>query len=450
MEGRFLNPIMLRALFFLSILLVSACGGQITKIEEPSAAVTPAAELLPAAVPKESIVLETPPVDLWDRIRRQLSMHTLHNARIGSAREHYRAQPRYFELTAPRTERYLYYLVGEVESRNLPIELSLLPLVESAMNPFAVSNQRAAGLWQIMPGTADDLGVRRDWWFDGRLDIRDSTTHALDYLESLNADFDGDWLLTLAAYNSGKARVRRAIRRNKNKGLPTDYWSLDLPRETRRYVPRLIALSTIVAFDEALEVSLPSLPNAPAFVAVDTKGQVEMLRAAELAGMDLMELRKFNPGQLRWATAPQGDGKLLVPAAQATSLEASLAALPESERVTWQHYRIRRGDSLIRIAKTFDTQVAMLREVNNIRGNFIRAGDTLMIPNSAAWQASLALAQGGTTGVRRGYKVRRGDSLYEIAQRFDVTIDNIISWNQLDPQRYLQPGQSLTLYLRGG
>lgn len=441
---------MLRLWFLCSALALAACSAQVTKVEEPSAAVTAAAELLPAAKPESAIIVDTPPVDLWDRIRRQLSMHTMHNARIGSAREHYRAQTRYFELVAPRTERYLYYLVSEVEARKLPIELALLPLVESAMNPFAVSNQRAAGLWQIMPGTADDLGVRRDWWFDGRLDIRDSTTKALDYLESLNADFDGDWLLTLAAYNSGKGRVRRAIARNKSKGLPTDYWSLDLPRETRRYVPRLIALSTIIAFDEALEVALPDLPNAPAFRAIDTGGQIEMLRAAELAGIDLMELRKYNPGQLRWATAPQGDGKLLVPAPKAAPLELALAALPETDRVTWQHYRIRRGDSLIRIANRFDTQVGLLREVNNIRGNFIRAGDTLMIPNSAAWQSSLALAQGGETGVRRGYKVRRGDSLYEIAQRFEVTIDDIISWNKLDPRRYLQPGQSLTLYLRGG
>jgi len=331
----------------------------------------------------------------------------------------------------------------------MPIEIAMLPFVESAMNPFAVSNQRAAGLWQIMPGTADDLGVRRDWWFDGRLDVRDSTTHALDYLEAMNADFDGDWLLALAAYNSGKGRVLRAIKRNKSKGLPTDYWSLELPRETRRYVPRLIALSTIVAFNEALNVSLPAIPNSPAFAAIDTAGQVEMLRAAELAGLELVELRSFNPGQLRWATAPNGDGKLLVPVSIADSLADKLSGLPDSERVTWQHYRIRRGDSLIRIAKNFDTQVGLLREVNNLNGNFIRAGDTLMIPDSTAWQQSLALAESGSTGVRRGYKVRRGDSLYEIATRFDVTIDNIISWNKLDPGRYLQPGQLLTLFLGG-
>ncbi|WOJ94135.1 LysM peptidoglycan-binding domain-containing protein [Congregibacter variabilis] len=441
---------LLRASTLIAMFVLSACTTmQSDKALETQVSTSSAAELLPPRPHHKELVDLGPPVDLWDRIRRQLEFHTLHNARIGSAREYYLKQARYFELVGPRAERYLFHLVNEVEARDMPIEIALLPFVESAMNPFAISNQRAAGLWQIMPGTADDLGVRRDWWFDGRLDVRDSTTHALNYLESMNEDFDGDWLLTLAAYNSGKGRVQRAIKRNKSQGKPVDYWSLDLPRETRRYVPRLIALSTIVAFDQALEVSLPQIPNAPAFAAIDTAGQVEMLRAAELAGLELVELRSFNPGQLRWATAPNGDGKLLVPVSIAESLATTLAELPDSQRVTWQHYRIRRGDSLIRIAKNFDTQVGLLREVNNLNGNLIRAGDTLMIPDSAAWQQSLALAESGSTGVRRGYTVRRGDSLYEIALRFDVTIVDIISWNKLDPGRYLQPGQSLTLYLAG-
>jgi membrane-bound lytic murein transglycosylase D len=377
-------------------------------------------------------------------------MHTQHNARIGAAREHYLRQTRYLEVITPRAERYLYYLVDEVEKRDMPIEIALLPLVESALNPFAASSQRAAGLWQIMPATGDYLGIRRDWWYDGRLDLRDSTEHALDYLESLHQDFDGDWLLALAAYNAGKGRVQRAVSRNRKQGLPTDYWSLNLPRETSHYVPRLIALSTLIAFDKALGLEFPPIPNTPAFSPVDTGGQIEMLRAAQLSGLELTELRRLNPGQLRWATAPGGHGQLFVPVARAPSFRTALAELSPSDRVTWEHYRIRRGDSLIRIARRFDTEVGLLREVNNLRGNFIRAGDTLMIPNSAAWRASLALAEGGTTGVRRGYTVRRGDSLYEIASRFKVSIDDIISWNKLDPDRYLQPGQSLTLYVTGG
>jgi membrane-bound lytic murein transglycosylase D len=207
----------------------------------------PGAQLLPPAQVAKKARKQAPPSDVWERIRRQLQLHTLHNARIGAEREHYLAQSRYIDLVAPRAQLYLYYLVAEVEQRDMPIEIALLPLVESALDPLARSPQGAAGLWQFMPGTADHLGMRRDWWFDARLDLRASTGHALDYLESLHEDFDGDWLLALAAYNSGKARVRRAVARNQRAGKPSDFWSLDLPRETRRYVPRLVALSTLIA-----------------------------------------------------------------------------------------------------------------------------------------------------------------------------------------------------------
>ena len=432
-----------------TVLIISGCAQQPQVTEAVVSASEPPGELLPRAELASEPEPLPPPADLWERMQRKLTFHTMHNSAIGAAREHYLGQSRYIELITPRARRYLYFIVEEVEARGLPMDLALLPIVESALNPFAYSSQSAAGMWQIIPATADYLGMRRDWWFDARLDLRESTRFALDYLEALNADFDGDWLLTLAAYNSGKARVRRAIERNRSAGLPTDFWSLELPRETRRYVPRLIALSTIIVFAEALEVELPPIPNEPAFAPIDTGGQIEMLRVAELAELDLLELRRYNPGQLRWATAPSGNGGLLLPVELASNVEARLAELSPDERVTWQHYRIRSGDSLIRIAKRFDTSVGMLRSVNNIRGNFIRAGDTLMIPDSEAWRDSLAMASAGSTGVRRAYTVRRGDSLYTIARRFRVTIDELVSWNSLDPQRYLQPGQALTLYVGG-
>ncbi|MEO0438847.1 MAG: LysM peptidoglycan-binding domain-containing protein [Pseudomonadota bacterium] len=388
--------------------------------------------------------------DLWDRVRGQLNLPVPDNTRVQEAITHFERQRRFAELIAPRAERYLYYLVTEVERRGLPVELALLPLVESSLDPFAYSYQRAAGLWQFMPGTADHLGMRRDWWYDARLDIRDSTHFALDLLSSLYEEFDQDWYLALAAYNAGKYRIRRAVKNNLSRGLATDYWSLKLPRETQRYVPRLLALSTLLRNAEAPGFALPPLPNQPAFTAVTTGGQIELLRVAQLTGLRLNELRQFNPGQLRWATAPNGSDEILVPLSHAARARAALAELPEDERVTWEHYRIRSGDSLIRIAKRFDTQVGLLRDVNNIRGNLIRAGDTLMIPNNAAWQESLALAQKANLGVARNYRVRSGDSLYKIAQRFNIDLEDIISWNRLDPKRYLQPGQSLTLYLREG
>lgn len=403
----------------------------------------------PAPAPK--VTKPLPPArDLWERMRRGLTWQSIHNAEVGRQRDNYLRQPDYLPVIADRASLYLHYIVEEVENRGMPMEIALLPLVESALNPVAVSSQSAAGLWQIMPATAKHYGVTRNWWYDGRLDLRESTAFALDYLEALHAQFDNDWFLALAAYNSGKGRVSRARADNARKGKPTDYWSLKLPRETRHYVPRLIALSAIITYPDTFGVDLPVVPNKPAFEIAATGGQIEMLRAADLAGLELHDLRALNPGQLRWATAPEQAQELLLPVGLGDNFEQGVASLGPEDRVTWQHYRIRRGDSLIRIAKQFDTEVGLLREVNNIRGNLIRAGDTMMIPEGSAWASSLALADRGAGRLERGYRVRKGDSLYGIAVRFDVTIDDIIAWNSLDPGAYLQPGQRLTLYVRDG
>ncbi|MCB1856190.1 MAG: transglycosylase SLT domain-containing protein, partial [Halieaceae bacterium] len=178
-------------------------------------------------------------------------------------------------LVSERGSRYLYYIVEEVEKRGMPMEVALIPLVESTMDPFSISHGSAAGLWQIMPATGEHLGLQQDWWFDGRRAVRDSTQGALDYLEDLNQRFDGDWLLTLAAYNAGEGRVARAQRRNRARGLPDDYWSLDLPLETRRYVPKVLALTQLVADPESYDLEIPPVPNSPAFEVADTGGQIE-------------------------------------------------------------------------------------------------------------------------------------------------------------------------------
>jgi len=324
-------------------------------------------------------VTQAPPSDLWERLRRDMRWHEHKHAAIRRARDAYLAQPQYLDIVGHRARRYLHYIVEEVEARGMPMEIALLPLVESALDPFAISPQQAAGLWQIMPATAQYLGMRRDWWYDERLDLRESTRVALDYLQSLHDDFDGDWLLALAAYNAGKSRVARAVRHNLSNGQATDYWSLDLPRETRHYVPRLLALSSIVRHAEELTVELPQVANAPAFLSVSTGGQIELQRAAQLAGVQISTLRNYNPGHLRWATAPVRE-ELLLPAPHAARFRQGLARLPDEQRVRWSHYRIRSGDNLGSIARRFGTQVALLREVNGIEGHFIRAGDTLLIP----------------------------------------------------------------------
>ena len=434
-------------------MVIALAGCQSTGHQSTVASTEPEAVVAPKPAPRVKSVTPAPtpqPVtDLWQRIGAGLSWQSIHNAQVGKARDRFLKQHDYLGVVSRRADLYLYYIVEEIERRGLPMELALLPLVESTLDPFAVSSERAAGLWQIMPATGKYLGLERDWWYDGRLDLRDSTRVALDYLEGLHQRFDEDWLLALAAYNSGKGRVARARKHNRAKGLPTDYWSLKLPRETRNYVPRLIALTQIVAYPDAFGVVLPPVANAPAFEVADTGGQLEMLRAAQLAGIELSELRALNPGQLRWATSPDMPPELLLPVGAGPRFSQGIAQLTPEDRVQWQHYRIERGDSLIRIAKRFDTEVGLLREVNGIRGSMIRAGDTLMIPEGSDWSSSLALANAEKPKAR-GYRVRQGDSLYRIAGKFKVSINDIINWNALDPGKYLQPGQKLTLYVSGG
>ena len=411
----------------------------LAEFSQPQDLFTPHPQAKPAS--------EAPPADLWERIRRGLTWQDIHNAQIGRERDRILAQHNYLPLMSERASLYLYYIVEEVERRGLPMEVALLPLVESLLNPFAYSSEQAAGLWQIMPATGRELGLERDWWFDGRRDLRDSTRVALDYLEYLHRGLDNDWLLALAAYNSGKARVRRAQRVNRDKGKDTDYWSLRLPRETRNYVPRLMALTQIVAYPEAFAIELPTVPNSPAFEISDTGGQLEMQRAAQLAGVELSQLRALNAGHLRWATAPDRP-ELLLPIGRGERFSEGVAALTPEERVRWEYYKIQSGDNLIGIAKAFNTDVALLRQANSIRGSMIRAGDTLMIPQGDAWASSLAMAD-STKPTARGYRVRRGDSLHRIAGKFNVSVNDIVAWNQLDPGKYLQPGQKLTLYVRG-
>ncbi|MEH6517894.1 MAG: LysM peptidoglycan-binding domain-containing protein [Halioglobus sp.] len=440
-----------------SVLILSGCQTS-TSISDISEATEPQAvesvEIPASAEPvvePVAIAKPLPPAtDLWERIRRELTWQTIHNSQIGAARDRFLAQPDYMPVVSKRAELYLYYIVEEVERRGLPMEIALLPMIESTLNPFAYSSEHAAGLWQIIPPTAAHLGVDRNWWYDGRRDLRESTRIALDYLEALHAEFDDDWMLALAAYNGGKGRVGRARTANEKAGKPTDYWSLKLPRETTRYVPKLIALTAIIAYSEGLGVDIPPVKNSPAFEVAGTGGQIEMLRAADLAGMTLKELRSYNPGQMRWATAPEQAQELLVPIGTGQKFASGIAQLTPDDRVTWEHYRIRRGDSLIRIARQFDTDVGLLREVNNVRGNLIRAGDTMMIPQGSDWAGSLALASSSADKVKKGYRVRQGDSLYGIAGKFKVSIDEIINWNSLDSGKYLQPGQRLTLYISEG
>ena len=405
--------------------------------------------------PLEPVTSE--PEDIWGRVRDGFALDlSLDNDRIRAQRDWYARHQNYLDRVATRAERYLHYIVEQAEARDMPLEMVLLPVVESAFDPFAYSHGRASGPWQFIPSTGRYFNLHQNWWYDGRRDIVASTDAALTYLQKLADRFDGDWLLALASYNAGAGTVSRAITRNKALGRPTDFWNLNLPRETRAYVPKLLAISQIVAEPETYGVTLKPISDTPYFRVVEAGSQLDLAEAARLADISSEELYLLNPGYNQWATPPEGPHRILVPVAKADAFEQKLAALPADARMRWQRYTIRSGDSLIRIANRFNVTVGMIQRANNLRGNRIIAGQNLMIPTPAqngdayALTADKRLAAKQDRGVsgrqRVDHHVRPGDTLWEIAQQHKVSVGELAKWNNMAPRDPLRVGQALAVW----
>lgn len=461
-----------------------------------------------------------PPYDLWDRLRANMRMdNTSHDPRVQAEINWLLRHPSYLDRVAQRANRYMFHILEEIERRDLPSELALLPIIESAYDPFAYSHGRASGMWQFIPGTGRHFGLENNWWYDGRRDVLASTDAALTYLTQLHRRFD-DWHLALAAYNAGGGNVNRALRHNRQAGGNGTFWELNLPAETRAYVPKMVALARVIGDPEAYGITLSSLPNEPYFAVVPTGGQIDLALAAQMAEISINELYLLNPGYSQWATDPNGPHRLLVPIEQADVFAQALEALPAQQRMSWQRYRVASGDSLLTISRRFNTTPSMIRDANQLNGDIIRAGRELLIPipsqgagqyalsedqrlqrrqnvqrngqrvdhrvqsgdsfwllarrhnvsvrELAAWNnmapgdpliagQSLVIwsrnAQSANSPAQRSvvrrvnYQVRRGDNLASIAQRFQVSVSDIARWNNINPNRYLQPGQNLTLHV---
>jgi membrane-bound lytic murein transglycosylase D len=395
-----------------------------------------------AATPIES---EAPgPAPIWERLRSGFALPTDPVPRLTRELRRIEAAPHAAIALLARSEPYLHHILNEIEKAGLPHELALLPAVESGFRPYAYSSSGAAGLWQFMPTTGHMLGLEQDWWQDRRRGIVDSTAAAISYLQILHARFDGDWLHALAAYNAGTGTVKRAIARARARGEPTDYWSLDLPRETEGYVPRLLALAAAVASPEAFALDLPDIEDVPRFAVLDIGEQIDLAVLAEQAEIELDSLLALNPAQRRWATHPDGPHSILVPAEAAERAASALAALPPEQRLRWRRHQIRQGDSLIRIAREYGVTVEAVRRANGISGSHIRAGRDLMIPLADSVEP-FALSVASAPRQRLHYRVRRGDSLYRIAQQFRVSVTDLRRWNSVG--RYIQPGERLTLFV---
>ncbi|MEX1220865.1 MAG: LysM peptidoglycan-binding domain-containing protein [Idiomarina sp.] len=393
---------------------------------------------------------------LWDRIRDQLHFVAPEIPRLQAQRNWYLRNPAYMDRVGKRAEPFLHFIVEEIERRELPLELALLPIVESAFDPFAYSHGRASGIWQFIPGTAIHYGLNINWWYDGRRDVYAATHAALDYLERLHKFFDGNWLHALAAYNSGEGRVANAVRKNKRQGKPTDFWSLDLPRETRAYVPKLLALADILKHSEKYEFSFYPIANEAYLDIVTVDSQIDLAMAAEMAELDLSELHHYNSGYNRWATAPEGPHRLMLPRANASALRTQLAITNAADWLKWERHHVSSGESLLVIANKYHTTPDVIQRVNNISGSIIRAGDYLLIPVAArdldeyslSADARLAATQANPKGKHRvDYQVDAGDTLWDISREYDVNLRQLAKWNGMAPTDMLRPGQKLAIWL---
>jgi membrane-bound lytic murein transglycosylase D len=443
------------------------------------------------ALPKQRLTYPVAREDrdsLWQRIRSGYALIENEHESIEDTMAKYLKHPQYFNRLAENAAPWLYHIVSQVEERGMPLEIALLPAVESGFQPQARSPKNAAGLWQFMPETGRSFGLKQDSLYDGRQDIVASTDAALTYLQSLHRQFDGDWLNALAAYNWGQGNVRKAIEKNIAAGKPTDYWSLDLPRETREFVPRLLAISEIIRNPKQYGVKLTPIADSPYFESVPLEQAIDLNVAADLIGLHTEDLKRLNPGYRGKITPTNGEGShaLVLPIGKADLFRRRVAVLdaeqllpdgdnpprktltvasvpsnnpPHSPAAPTQKttaYRVKKGDTLARIAQVYQTDVATLKRLNrHLNTRQLKVGGRIRVPEASVQLASdstktprtpspKTTGNNNTTKTKTVHTVKKGETLSIIARRYQVTIAHLKRWNRLSGHR-LQLGQQLLI-----
>jgi membrane-bound lytic murein transglycosylase D len=439
---------------------------------------------------------------VWERMISLYSLPEIDNERVDKELSYYLSHPDYIARVQERAAPYMHLILDEIEAKNLPGELALLPVVESAFIPEANSRSAASGLWQFIPSTGRLYGLEQNSWYDGRRDVYASTQAATTFLKELGEEFGGDYFLALASYNFGKGNVSKAINRNDYQGLPTDYWSLDLPKETSDYVPRLLAIAKLFANAEQYGVRLQNIPNKPYCEVVNVGSQLDLDKAAELAQTPLSHFLKLNPCFKKGSTAPDGPHRLLVPTHRVSAFRQNLARLPYDERVDQrrndeemlaekirqnellaqktrdeeehnenrrqreviaakpryyspvtptQVYKVHRGETLSVIAQNNGTTVDSLRKINHLSKSSVNSGRYLKVPASSSHASAVreiskpikSKASGGQV-----YVVKKGDTFFNVSKRFAVSRNNIAGWNNISANSNLKLGQRLVI--KGG
>ena len=387
--------------------------------------------------------LKETPIDIWERIRRELTIKIPDDqiAATSIYRERLYKNQSAVNRISKSGQRYLFHTLSRAQELDLPVELALLPFVESEFDPYAKSVDGATGIWQFMPATGKEWGLKSNWWYDGKKDVLASTEAALKFLSYLHQKFDEDWLLAMAAYNTGPSRVNRAIRKNKMQDKGIRFWDLDLPKETTAYVPKLLVLCELINNPKSFEVNLPSIANRPYFQRVKIPGQLDLMQAADLAGLKPETIYELNPGFNQWATDPSGPHYLLLPIGVSDRFITQLESLDENDLVRWDRYKIRRGDSLSRIASRYKIEVAVLKEINGMDDDLIIAGKEIMVPRGSAWADKQSPRE-------QIYEVLKGDTLWNISRKFKVSIEDLVLWNELNLEKPLQINQEIKIFSR--
>jgi membrane-bound lytic murein transglycosylase D len=375
------------------------------------------------------------PAELWQRVRNGFGMPNLDDPLVAEKTAWYAARPDYLKRTFDRSRPYLHHIVEELERRNMPTEIALLPMVESSFNPMAYSRAHASGLWQFIPGTGKRYELAQNWWYDARRDVVASTGAALDYLQDIY-EMHGDWHLALASYNWGEHAVARAVEKNKASGSPTDYLSLTMPAETRHYVPKLQALKNIIANPQAFGLDLTPIPNTPYFTTITKTRDIDLELAARLAEMPLDEFIALNPGFNRPLIPVAVHPRIVLPADRVEVFNANLKKYDDTKLVSWQSYAPRMGENLEAIAKKFKVSIAHLKEVNGIDPKLRVLPATLVVPlNGAAAAARIPIMYAPPIAVRTPrssvHTVLAGETLTSIASKYQVSVEDLKQWNQV-------------------
>ena len=410
----------------------------------------------PSDTPAQVVAQTEPAKEIWERIRRGFAMPDLRTDLVTEREQWYASRPNYIERMTGRSSKYLFHVVQELERRQMPTELALLPFIESAFNPQAVSSAKAAGMWQFMPATGRDFSLKQNAFRDDRRDVLASTRAALDYLQRLYGLF-GDWHLALAAYNWGEGSVSRAIAKNQREGLPTGYLELNMPAETRGYVPKLQAVKNIVANPQAFGAQLPFIENHPYFQQVLITRDIDVALAARLADVKLDDFKALNPSAHRPVILAAGTPQILLPWDSATVFQRNFEAYNQGQYASWTAWTAPATMNPGEAAKRVGMSEADLRSVNNIPPRMlIKVGSTLLVPRTSRSTADVNLHVADTAQVslspeivtrRATVRANKGDSIASLAKRYGLSTSNVASWNSTSGVAPLKKGQAVIVFL---